>query len=202
MDFHRITRPDDPALGQFWHMYQCSFPPEERRAWEDQLAILSDPSYHCLAVMQSSGQDNGETAESVPVGLFCFWMFPEICYLEHLAVHPDRRSGGMGGKILQAWIERYSAPALPTVLEIDPPVTEIACRRKGFYERNGFVFNHGERGLFMHPSFGRTPHYHALCLMSLGRPMSEEDRRLFEDAVFRRVLKYDGPPYDGPLQVF
>ena len=84
-----------------------------------------------------------------------------------------------------------------------PPVTEIARRRRGFYERSGFVFNGGERGLFMHPSFGRTPHYHPLCLMSLGRPMSEEDRRVFNDAVLRRVLKYAGPPYAGPaVQTF
>ncbi len=204
MEFYRITRPDDPALKDFWRMYECSFPSEERRSREGQDNIISDPAYHCLAAMPSGGGQPASEGENgrKPVGLFCFWMFPEICYLEHLAVHPDHRSGGIGGRILRTWLERYGDARL-TVLEIDPPVTEIARRRRGFYERSGFVFNGGERGLFMHPSFGRTPHYHPLCLMSLGRPMSEEDRRVFNDAVLRRVLKYAGPPYAGPaVQTF
>ena len=210
MEFHRITCTDDPALGAFWHMYECSFPPEERRSREKQSAILSDSAYYCLAVMSpfahGKPHDKENPAETgstpAPVGLFCFWRFPEICYLEHLAVHPDHRSGGIGGKILQAWIKRYGDLAGLTVLEIDPPVTDIALRRKGFYERNGFVFNGGKTGLFMHPSYTKTPRYHPLCLMSLGRPMNEEDRRVFDDVTLRRVLKYDGPPYDGPEQVF
>lgn len=132
MEFYRITRPDDPALKDFWRMYECSFPPEERRSREGQDNIISDPAYHCLAAMPSGGGQPASEGENgrKPVGLFCFWMFPEICYLEHLAVHPDHRSGGIGGRILRTWLERYGDARL-TVLEIDPPVTEIARRRRG-----------------------------------------------------------------------
>lgn len=210
MEFHRIMCADDPALGSFRHMYECSFPAEERRSREKQSGILSDSAYYCFTVMQpfSCGipheKEASAEAESMhePMGLLCFWMFPELCYLEHFAVHPDHRSCGTGGRILQTWIRRYGGLARLTVLEIDPPVTDIALRRKGFYERNGFVFNGGKTGLFMHPSYAETPHYHPLCLMSLGRPMNEEDRRVLDDVVLRRILKYSGPPYDGPVRVF
>lgn len=208
MNFHRIVGADDPLTADFWNLYEGSFPREERRSWDEQVRILSDPAYHCLAVTmprdcgtERKADDKFETSHEF-VGLFCFWLFPDICYLEHLAVHPARRSGGIGGRILQTWLERRAGPERLTVLEIDPPVTDVARRRRGFYERQGFVFNGGEKGLFMHPSFGSVPHYHPLCLMSFGRPMSEADRRVFDDAVLRRVLNYDGPPYQGEIETF
>ena len=32
--------------------------------------------------------------------------------------------------------------------------------------------------------------------------MTEADRKVFDDAVLRRVLNYDGPPYQGEIETF
>ncbi|MGN0257620.1 MAG: GNAT family N-acetyltransferase [Bacteroides sp.] len=70
-----------------------------------------------------------------PVGLVTHWDFGSFCYVEHLAIAPEARNGGYGGRLLQllqAHLQR------PIVLEVEEPTEEMARRRIGFYQRHGF----------------------------------------------------------------
>lgn len=73
----------------------------------------------------------------------------------------------------------------PTILEIDPLTTEIAVRRKGFYERLGFCANpYGH----VHPPYHPDCAGHALIVMSRPAPIGEETYRAFRDYLAHTVM--------------
>lgn len=68
--------------------------------------------------------------------LIASWDFDDFVFLEHFAVDPARRSGGIGGQMLDAMLAHCGKRAC---LEAELPETELAARRIGFYERHGFT---------------------------------------------------------------
>ncbi|MFR6424532.1 MAG: GNAT family N-acetyltransferase [Oscillospiraceae bacterium] len=70
--------------------------------------------------------------------LIASWDFDDFVFLEHFAVDPACRSGGIGGQMLDAMLARCGKRAC---LEAELPETELAARRIGFYERHGFTVN-------------------------------------------------------------
>lgn len=121
-----INRRDlDTALS----LYIESFPPEERRPWDD--IILR--STQC----QQRFQLLGIYIDSVFAGLITIWQFPSFRYVEHFATSPSMRSRGIGAEALAALI---SHSASPIVLEVELPETSpLARRRIDFYSRCGFI---------------------------------------------------------------
>lgn len=71
-------------------------------------------------------------------GFLGFWQLPRFAFLEHFAVVPAVRGKGMGSRALKAWMKEVNQPI---VLEVEPPVTEMAQRRIEFYQRAGFHLN-------------------------------------------------------------
>lgn len=103
-------------LERLMDLYESAFPPDERRPREQMPP--ADPAFRLWAV----GDD----------GLLTTWHFDGYTYVEHFAVFPDRRGGGIGSRALAA-IEG------PVILEVEPPESgEMARRRIDFYRRNGF----------------------------------------------------------------
>lgn len=121
-------RLSEQDFAQVWRMMEESFPVDERRSREGQRQLFAEPHYH-LYGMKKGGE---------PVAFAAVWRFETFTFLEHLAVERSLRNGGMGTALLQ-WI-RGNCPA-PLVLEVEPPGAELARRRIGFYERNGFALN-------------------------------------------------------------
>lgn len=109
-------------------LLEASFPPVERRTEEGQRALLSRPEYRLLAC-----RADGET-----LALLAEWRLNHFVFVEHFAVVPGRRGGGLGGRLLEQYLAGVNAPV---ILEVEPPQTEIAKRRIGFYQRHGFVLN-------------------------------------------------------------
>lgn len=106
-------------------IYLSSFPPEERRDWQD--------------VIRRNGKDlNILTIQSEqscePTGLLTYWLFDDFVYIEHFAVAASSRGAGVGSKALQAFI---TASKVPVLLEVEPPETDDAVRRIAFYSRHG-----------------------------------------------------------------
>lgn len=103
-------------FGRLMDLYESAFPPDERRPREQMPP--ADPAFRLWAV----GDD----------GLLTTWQFDGYTYVEHFAVFPDRRGGGIGSRAL-------AAIAGPVILEVEPPESgEMARRRIDFYRRNGF----------------------------------------------------------------
>ena len=72
------------------------------------------------------------------------------------------------------------------ILEIDPPVDDISRRRKGFYERCGFIDNPYEH---THPAYHQESHGHNLVLMTSPERLSGEAFERFSRYLGERVMK-------------
>jgi len=116
---------DDPRhLEEAVRLYLSAFPPAERRTgddWRRQLA--RGGAFRAEAIVR----------EEAFAGFISHWQLGEFLYVEHFAVCPQARGGGIGGQA----IDRLCGGPLPVVLEVEPPVTETARRRIGFYRRHG-----------------------------------------------------------------
>lgn len=110
-------------------IYEESFPSEERRptaSWRQM--VLSPPShFHFLPLHK----------ERRLCGFLTSWSFPLFLYVEHFAVDSNLRGSGLGGKLLDKFLQ--SAASRPVLLEVEPPVTFVALRRIRFYQRHGFT---------------------------------------------------------------
>ena len=71
------------------------------------------------------------------LGIVLYWEVGELIFLEHLATLPQRRNQGLGSVALSLLKEQGRT----ILLEIEPPVDTLTCRRYGFYQRNGFQMN-------------------------------------------------------------
>lgn len=114
-------------------LYLDSFPPEERREWQDivERSRSSDHPLHFTFVTR-----RGEAA-----GFITWWQFSKFRYVEHFAIRPAMRGGGIGAKAMKLFVGQRRTPV---VLEVElPAASEMAERRVHFYERCGFTAHPG-----------------------------------------------------------
>ncbi len=121
---------DEIVFDDVFSLMELSFPEDERRNYEKQRELLSEPDYH-LYIKRSPGDDGLQA-------FIALWEFDEMTYIEHLAVNPMYRNAGLGTQVLR---ELIALSDKRIVLEVELPETEMARRRIGFYERNGFSYN-------------------------------------------------------------
>lgn len=164
-------------LSDFENVYALmdeSFPPDEHRPCGEQKALLDDEAYRILVLPAPGGEVQG---------FFSLWEFDAFLYVEHFAVNPAFRNGGVGSKMLAELLETAGKPVC---LEVELPETEMARRRIGFYQRNGFVLNPYP---YIQPpiSAGRNPL--PLSIMSAPRAISQQEFEEFRRLVYTRVYK-------------
>lgn len=169
MIFERITKLKHPLYEDAINLYKISFPPHEQREEASQTEILKNPAYHFDAVC-----DDGTF-----VGEILYWNIGSFLYIEHFCVLPSMRNKRYGQKILAALQERS------LILEIDPPVDEISRRRKGFYERCGFVENPYSH---IHPPYYKGNTGHGLVVMSSPKTLTPEEYETFRQALHDTVM--------------
>lgn len=119
-----ISSPESRLLPAAKQLYFDSFPPEERRPWTD-IANGEGPTLQMVFA-------DGEFA-----GFITSWDLGNWIYIEHFAIMPGLRGGGIGAKAIAALKETSAKPLL---LEAEPVSDDnpMASRRIGFYLRNGF----------------------------------------------------------------
>ena len=125
MNIERMQPADFDAV---YRLLTQSFPATERRGAAGQRALFSDSAYR---VDIRRAPDGGVQA------LIASWDFDDFVFLEHFAVDPACRSGGIGGRMLNAMLARCGKRAC---LEAELPETELAARRIAF----GKVLNAGQ----------------------------------------------------------
>ena len=111
----------------------CGKKPRRSASW-------GHPQYHFDCV------DDGECR----AGLILYWKTERFIYVWHFCIFSEMR----GWKYGQRTLKELNEKGKTIILEIDPPVEEISIRRKGFYERCGFMAN-----LYSHTH----PAYHREC---------------------------------------
>jgi len=175
--------PEDRGWAEAAEIYRHSFPRKERRSEEDFLRALGDPAFRA----------DGIWLDERLAGILYHWHYDDRHYVEHLAVSPALRGQRIGSRALTAFCRGKRV-----ILEIDPPETEIAMRRKRFYEHIGFVANPQE---YIHPSFGAPAEAHRLVLMSYPTALENDEARRFADFIRERVLLYSQlpRPVTGPV---
>lgn len=76
--------------------------------------------------------------DAAMVGIFSYWNFSSLIYCEHFAIDSKYRNQGIGGEILDTFMNEHSGQI---VLEVEIPDSEIALRRINFYQRHGLIVN-------------------------------------------------------------
>lgn len=142
-------------LVKFRELYESAFPIDERRDFADVESLMGDDASHFHVCYF---EENNKFS-----GFLTYWEWDDMRYFEHFAVDPLLRGGGLGAGYLKKVVEMKTTPV---ILEVEPPVDEIAKRRVGFYQRNGFrLWN---ELYYLQPSYGEGRNPMKLKLMTFG----------------------------------
>lgn len=170
MKFERITTPEHPLYRDAMDLYKISFPLHEQREEASQVEILGNAAYHFDVICDENGF----------IGEVLYWDIGTFRYIEHFCILPSMRNKHYGQRILAALQEK------PLILEIDPPVDTIAQRRKGFYQRCGFVENPYAH---VHPAYHRGNAGHELVVMSSPERLTDAEYEHFHCDLQNIVMK-------------
>ena len=172
LHFERVTNQMHPMYQRALELYQHSFPYHEQREAPSQAAILQNDAYHFDLIYD---------AETF-IGLVLYWEFAGLRYTEHFCILPEMRNRQYGKRVLALLQEKGNTQ----ILEIDPPVDEISIRRKGFYERCGFVENPYPH---VHPPYHGGNQGHELVVMSSPARISQSEYDTFFAYLKDNIMK-------------
>lgn len=119
---------DHPYLVPIQTWYETSFPPNERRQFGQLQQLLACPDMHLCGLVD--GDDL--------VGFIVYWHWPDILFVEHIAVDPNQRGKQYGQQAISQLL-RLESPY--HILEVEQPQDTMSQRRIHFYERQGFMLN-------------------------------------------------------------
>lgn len=173
MEFIRITAKDHLHWEHLMAIYEGSFPIFEQRTMADQVAVLRDEQYHCVAVCE----------QDLLVGLLFYWEFGQYQYIEHLAIAPNLRGKNYGSRLLKEFCDNEHT----IILEIDPPVDEVSIKRLRFYSNLGFKLQEFKH---IHPPYRRGYEGHHLKVLSYNKDLSSGEYHMFNTFLVDRIMKY------------
>ncbi len=156
-----------------FNIMQKSFPRDEYRSEEKQRALFSDPRYTVLTYEQGDKT----------IGFLAMWELEDIGFIEHFAVLPEMRGGGIGSQMLEAAVEYLGKTVC---LEVELPETETAKRRIGFYSRNGFYLNDYD---YVQPAFSSDKNPVPLKIMTTGGKINESEFLNIKNRLYKDVYK-------------
>ena len=168
-----LERIEKAQFDNFYDLLCLSFPDSERRSYSGQLALFDEEPYNVYAYMD----------EDEFVGALAVWEFENIVYLEHFAVNPNRRNGGIGTKLLGE-LKKISGKRM--CLEVELPENDLAKRRISFYERNGFTNNDYS---YMQPPMGPGKKPIPLSVMTNDGGISEDEFEEIRNTLYKYVYK-------------
>jgi len=123
--FKPLSLYPDAVFNELLTLYESSFPYEERRS-STELKHSLQRNELTFNVIESDG---------VVAGFSIVWNLGEFFYLEHFAIKPSMRGGGIGEQVLKIYSETLGSNI---ILEVEPDSDSISHRRIEFYKRCGF----------------------------------------------------------------
>lgn len=157
MIYNKILCANDVAIEIVMHIYQASFPIDERR----EIEVLMDMIDREDAFTLEAIYDNDTV-----VGMLSWWKLGEWRYVEHFAIDKRHRGRGIGREVLREFLARDMSPV---VLEVEPPIDEFCCRRISFYRSMGFRLH--DTYSYTQPPYCSGRNSVELCLMSYNAPV-------------------------------
>lgn len=171
-----VEKTDSGVFDQIYALMETSFPLEEYRPYPEQKALLSRPAYGLYAA-----RDDREKL----LGFAAVWEWEDFAFIEHIAVSPHYRNGGLGGKLLDQVVALLEKPVC---LEVEPPDGGMASRRIGFYQRHGFFLNPYP---YIQPSISQGRNPIPLQIMTYGREISEAAFATIRNRLYRQVYQVE-----------
>ncbi|NPD47090.1 MULTISPECIES: GNAT family N-acetyltransferase [unclassified Lentimicrobium] len=150
IDRHRIHDVKGSQFKNAWNLYHSSFPIEERREMNSQKMVMPKKEYHFDLIY------TGE----VFIGIFLWWKFEKLRYIEHFAIEIEHRSHGFGSQILNHFIAESNSPI---ILEVEKPISLVQQKRIQFYKHLGFHLNNHD---YQQPPYSKYQPPLPLLLMS------------------------------------
>lgn len=166
------------AFDEIFAIMEASFPTTEIRTYEGQKELLEVPQYRLLTEVNPDG--------TIIAFLAC-WEFPGFRFVEHIAVDPSIRGGGIGKKLMTEYIGKSGKPVL---LEVEPPTGEMEQRRISFYERLGFQLNPFE---YVQPPLREGNADLPLMIMTYPNPVDVDEFNLYREILYKEVYKVTVP---------
>lgn len=167
----RIAKTEE--FDKIFSILENSFPPDEYRTYEDQKVLLNNPNYTVYVIPD----DKSDCIKA----FITVWKFEDFAFIEHFAVNPVYRNQGLGSLILR---ETMNLLQCQICLEVELPETDLAKRRIGFYERNGFFVNHYP---YIQPSYAKDKQPIPLLIMTSGNCISNDQFDNVQKTIFREV---------------
>ena len=171
--FERIT---EETFDEIFPLLEAAFPVTELRIKEDQRSLLQEEKYVLYGVRKY-----GKFA-----AVFATWEIDDFLYIEHFAVKEECRNDGYGGMLLEKLLEEKGKPM---VLEVEVPEDELTCRRVGFYERHGLVYNEYP---YLQPPLRKGNDLLPLRFMTYPVSIDEGMYERYKKQMYKFVYKYEG----------
>lgn len=165
-----------PHFDAVYELMVTSFPPSERRTYEDQKTLLGKPNYELKTTHDSEGN---------LLSFMTIWQLETSHFIEHLAVSPISRGTGIGASVMKEMLETSNKPVL---LEVELPENDIAKKRIQFYERLGFHLNTFD---YIQPALQPGEEPLPLLIMSYPSPIKEDNFSIFKQDIFFHLYNSD-----------
>ncbi|WP_027375741.1 GNAT family N-acetyltransferase [Kaistella palustris] len=125
MEYIQISSTEDFRAAKIYRSYCDTFPADERRSGKQFKSLFNHQKVKIFSVLK----------ELEDIGYLITWELTDFTFIEHFEIFAEYRSLKYGSAIIQDFCRKYAH----VVLESEPAtLDEIAERRIGFYERNGF----------------------------------------------------------------
>ncbi|MBO5424716.1 MAG: GNAT family N-acetyltransferase, partial [Lachnospiraceae bacterium] len=158
-----------------YKIMEDSFPPDEHRPYEEQKELLNNPNY-CIYVSKS------EVSSDIQ-GFMAVWQFETLTFIEHFAVDEKYRNAGLGSEMLQDICDMVQGRIC---LEVELPYTDMAKKRIGFYERNGFTYNNYQ---YVQPAISNGRNPIPLRIMTTESSLNIEEFNMVKELLYKEVYR-------------
>lgn len=126
MELIQVENSGDSRAKEIYSSYCEAFPVDERRSEQQFNKLFSNSKAMVLSILND---------ENSFIGYLIGWELNTFFFLEHFEIFPQYRNSNYGTQVLSHLVSVH--PKI--ILESEPSdLNEMACRRIGFYTRNGF----------------------------------------------------------------
>lgn len=172
MKFKRITTKDEALYTFMEQLMVASFPAEEYRDLNELRTFTDTKKRFYNNIIFDNNQ---------PIGLITYWDFDEFYYVEHFAIDPAHRNGGIGKRALESIFQQLDGGI---ILEVEEPVEEMAQRRINFYKRLGFKLWDKP---YLQPPYRKGDDFLPLLLMAHGDLDADKQFENIKRTIYKEV---------------
>jgi len=175
--FKRINT-QHPSYSWMEQIWESSFPPEERRATDEQRKKSNEtPIFHTDLIHHNQQ----------PIGLIYWWELERFRYIEHFAIAPQHRNKQYGSQTIQTFCQQDTRPIL---LEVEPATDQLTLRRIHFYKALGFALHANYP--YLQPPYPGKKEAVPLQLMTWGEKTSITNLQQLTTELKIKVYEYKG----------